>query len=290
MSHAVTLLTGWDLAPVPLTGLVLAAVLYVVAARKVTRLVPAQPWPALETGCFLGGIFTTAVAILGPPGAFDDVFFYAHMTQHILLTMVAAPLFVLGDPALLVLRVSSPEFRRRWLVPVYRSRAVGFLVHPVVGWLLFVGVMVLSHVPAVYDFALTRPLVHDFVEHPLYLVTAVVFFYPLLGPTTGPRHLPEGLRVLSLFSVMLPMAMLGFFVYAASHVDYPFYAHVVRPFGPRPLSDQRLSGALMWASSMALSVGWMVLAGLRWLQSEERRSRRGDIAASRVAPPAPESA
>ena len=273
MRQVLQLLGGWDLAPVPLLGLVVAAVGYLLAVSRL-RARQVAPWPRRATACFLGGLAVTGFAILGPPGAFDDTFFYAHMTQHILLTMLAAPLLVLGDPVLLALRASSRGLRRRWLVPAYRSRLARHLANPVVGWLLFVGTVLVSHLPVVYDFALEHAAVHDYIEHPLYLFVATVYFYTVLGPTTGPHRVHEGLRVLSLFTVMFPMAFLGFFIYATPHVDYPFYAHVERPFGPNPLQDQRLAGALMWSSAMGLSVLWMVLGGLRWLRADERRTRR----------------
>ncbi|MGZ4477371.1 MAG: cytochrome c oxidase assembly protein [Nocardioidaceae bacterium] len=278
MGHSLTMLGAWVLAPVPSVGLVVSAALYLLAVRRVDRRTPSQAWPVRERVCFLAGLATVAVAVLGPPGAYDDTFFYAHMTQHILLTMVAAPLLVLGDPVLLVLRVAGRDLRTRRLVPLYRSRTLHVLANPVFGWLLFVGVMVVSHIPGVYDYALAHPLVHDYVEHPVYLFSALVFFYPLLSPTAGPHHVPEGLRVLSMFTVMVPMAFLGFFVYAAPRLAYPFYAHVDRPFGPGPLADQRLAGALMWSSSMLLGVVWVVVAGLNWLRAEERRGRRVDLA------------
>jgi putative copper resistance protein D len=222
-----------------------------------------------------------SVAIVGPPGYFDDVFFYAHMTQHILLTTVAAPLLVLGDPILLSLRTAPRAFRKRWLIPLYRSRAVHIVTHPVVGWLVFMTVMVTSHIPAVYDFALRHPLIHDYVEHPLYVASALLYFYPLLTSTPGRRNVAHGIRALSIFTMMIPTALIGFFIYAAPHPEYPFYAHVERPFGPGPLQDQQLSGALMWSSSMVLGAVWFCVVALRWLQAEERRSHRVDRAVAR---------
>ena len=263
---------------VTLLALVVA---YVMATVRVDHLHPSQPWPRTHTTCFLAGVVTMWVAILGPPGAFDDVFFYAHMTQHILLTMVAAPLLVLGDPLLLSLRTASRPFRRRWLNRAFRSRAAEILTHPLVGWLFFTILMAGSHVPTIYDFALNHPLVHDFVEHPLYVASALLYFYPLLAPTPVRRNIPHGLRALSVFTMMIPMAFLGFFIYAAPHLRYPYYAHVVRPFGPGPLQDQQLSGALMWSSAMILGAVWFCVVGLRWLQAEERRSHRVDRAVAR---------
>lgn len=283
------LLSGWVWRPFPAITLLLLVGAYVLATARVDHLQPLHPWPRTHTTCFLAGAGAMWVAILGPPGAFDDVFFYAHMTQHILLTAVAVPLIALGDPVLLSLRVSSRGVRKRWLVPVYRSRAVEVLSHPVLGWLVFVSVMMLSHIPSVYDYALNHPFVHDFVEHPVYVASALLYFYPLLADTPSRRRIPPAARALSIFTMMLPMSLLGFFIYVAPHLIYPFYASVERPFGPSALTDQQLGGALMWSTTMILGAVWFTLTGLRWLQAEERRSRRVDRAVARSieAPPTP---
>lgn len=276
MAEALRLLRGWDLAPVPLLALVLTGTSYVVAARSVTRAAPAHPWQPSRTWCFLSGLAVTAFAVVGPPGAWDDVFFFAHMTQHILLTMLAAPLLVLGEPVLLTLRASSGRTRRRVWVPVLRSGWAQALTQPVVGWVIFVGVMAVTHIPVIYDGFLRHPALHDYVEHPLYLLSAAVYFQPLLVGSTGGRRVSHWVRMLSLFTVMIPMAMIGFALFAMPTLGYPFYAHVARPFGPTPLADQHLAGVLMWSTSMVLSVAWLVLAGRNWLEAEDQRARRTD--------------
>lgn len=268
----------------PWLAVVAAGVWYVVAASRVTRGVPTHPWQQSRTWCFLAGLAVAAFALVGPPGAYDDVFFYAHMTQHILLSMLAAPLLVLGDPVLLVLRASTAENRRRVWVPLLRSRVVRVLTNAVFGWMLLVGVMGVTHIPRIYDGFLTHPALHDYVEHPLYLVTAMVYFQPLLVPSTGTRHVPHGIRMVSLFTMMVPMAMLGFAIFATPHLAYPYYAHVDRPFGPEALADQHLAGILMWSASMALGVVWLVFAGYHWLEDEERRTRRQERVTGRLAP------
>lgn len=278
---AETLLSSWRWAPFPAVVLVAIAGIYVVATVRVDHQQPFQPWPRRHMVSFLAGIAVLWVTILGPPGYFDAVFFYAHMTQHLLLTMVAAPLLVLGDPVLLSLRAAPRPFRKRWLMPLYRSRAVGVSTHPAVGWLLFVSLMVATHIPTVFDFALSHPFLHDFVEHPFYIASAVLYFYPVLAATPGRRVVPHVVRGLSLFTMMMPMTILGFFIYVAPQLDYGFYANVPRPFGPAPLPDQQLAGALMWSSAMIFGSLWLSIVGLRWLQAEERRSHRVDRAVVR---------
>ena len=270
-----SLLGTWDLAPVPLILTLAAALAYLLAARTVTERTPTQPWARSMTTCWLGGLATVLFALVGPPGAWDDVYFFAHMTQHILLTTVAAPLLVLGDPLLLLFRYATPAWRRRRLVPILRSRAVRFLTHPATGWVALVGVMAVTHIPAVYDYALEHPPVHDYVEHPLYLASGMLYFYPLLVSTAG-RSVPHWLRVASLFSSMVPMAFLGFFIFAQTRLVYPFYAHTGRPFPPGPLADQRAAGIAMWSVSMVIGVAWVVVAGHHWLVAEERRTARSE--------------
>jgi cytochrome c oxidase assembly factor CtaG len=273
VGRVASLLGTWDFDPVPWLGIMALGAAYLLAARAVSRRTPTQPWPWPMTVCWTGGIVTLLVAIVGPPGAWDDVYFFAHMTQHILLMSVAAPLLVLGDPLLLLFRVASPSWRRRRLVPAVRSNPVRVLAHPVTGWVVFVGVMGVTHIPAVYDFALQHPLVHDYVEHPVYVTAGMLYFYPLLVSTAG-LQIRHWVRIVSLFSVMLPMAFLGFFIFALPRLAYPFYAHTDRPFPPGPLADQRAAGIVMWSVSMVIGVGWVVLAGRNWLVAEERRTAR----------------
>jgi len=269
----------------PLVGSILLAVGlgYLCAVLAVDQRHPSSPWPIKNTACFIAGVALLWVAILGPFGAYDDVFFWAHMTQHLIITMVAAPLLVLGAPVLLILRVSPANFRRRWLVPVLRSTVARWLTNPVLTWLLFVIVLVGTHFSPFYDYALEHSWIHNFVEHPMYLTAALLFYYPLIGNNPAPRTLPAAGRVISLALMMVPEAFTGFFIYASPYLMYPFYATVDRPFGPGPLADQQLGGALMWSGSMLLDTAWIALAARDWLRADARRTRRQDLSIAREA-------
>ena len=260
---------------------------YLLAAGRVTHLHPTQPWPRRHTVLFCLGMLTVLVATLGPVGSFDDDFFWAHMTQHILLMMLAAPLLLLGEPVLLVLRISSRQVRRTVILPVLHSRVVRFLTHPVVGWLVFAGVLYGTHFTGFFEYALEHPAVHDYVEHSLYLGAGLLYFYPLLGVSPGASAMQPFAKVVSLFTMMLPEAATGFAIYMASSVLYPFYEAVDdRPWGPSTaLADQRLGGAFMWSSAMLFDAMWISVAVWGWLKAEEHKAdadRRGEIAAGRV--------
>jgi cytochrome c oxidase assembly factor CtaG len=286
VQHTLTVLGSWAWDPVPVLGLLVAAGSYVWAAHLVSARHPDSPWPRLRTALFLGGLVLVWVVVLGPVGSYDDTFFWAHMVQHIVLMMLAAPLLVLGSPVLLLLRVSSREARHRWLVPALRSRLVVGLTNPVFSWFLFATVLVGTHFSPFFEYSLRHPLVHDYVEHGLYLGAALCFYYALLPGNPSPQRLEPSWRVLSLFLMMLPETMTGFFIYASNYVRYPFYLHVDRPFGPGPLDDQQLAGALMWSGSMLIDSVWVSIAVFEWLKSEERKARRVDLETlGRLSPP-----
>ena len=277
MDRVLTVLGTWTFDPFVGVGILACGGCYLWAARVVGRRTPFIPWPHRYTVSFMSGLALTWFVVLGPVGAYDDIFFWAHMVQHIALMMVVAPLLLLGAPVLLILRVSSRPIRRKYVVPVLRSRAVAILTDPVISWLLFAGVLLGTHFSPFYDFALRHPLVHDYLEHPLYLGVALIYYYPLLSPGPAPRRLSYGVRAISLALMMVPEAMTGFFIYASGYLLYPYYATVSRPFGPAALEDQQFGGALMWGGGMIIDSIWVVLAVLAWLQNEERRAHQIDV-------------
>jgi cytochrome c oxidase assembly factor CtaG len=282
-----TLLRAWTFEPVLAVGIVLVTGAYLWGVRTVNIRASGGRWPERNTACFAAAMIICWVVLLGPIGAYDDTFFWAHMVQHMALMMLVAPLLLLGAPVLLALRVASRSVRQRWLLPVLRSRLLLALTNPFAGWLIFAGVLVGTHFSPFYNFALEHPLVHDFVEHPIYLGAALIYFYPLLPGNPGPRSVAPAIRVASLFLMMFPETMTGFFIYASQYLIYPYYRTVDRPFGPGPIPDQQLGGALMWAGSMIIDSIWVVLAVLHLLRSEARRAYRIDVRTLGEVPAAP---
>jgi putative membrane protein len=273
---ALTFLGTWTFEPVPVALLIASSLLYLAGVRTLVR--RQQSWSGWRTTSFQAGLVLICFVIPGPVGAYDDVFFWSHMVQHIVLVMIAAPLLLLGSPILLLLRVSSRRIRHDYLLPVLRSRVVVGLTDPRLGWLLFAGVLIGTHFSPFYDYALYHPLVHNYVEHPLFLGVALIYYYPLLGHNSAPRYVKPGIRFVSLSLMMIPEAVVGLIIYSSNYIMYPFYVHVARPFPPySPLLDQQLGGALMWAGAMVIDSIWVVLAVLDWLHSEEQNAHRVDV-------------
>jgi putative copper resistance protein D len=274
-------LRTWTFEPVPALAIFASAAAYLWGVAAVSRGRPRRRWPRRRTASFLGALALTWIVLLGPVGAYGDTFFWAHMAQHIALMMVIAPLLLLGCPVLLLLQAADPALRRRWIVPVLRSKALRVMTSPVLTWLLFAGVLMGTHFSPFYDYALQHPLVQEFVEYPLYLGVALLYYYPLLGANGCPRRVDPAVKVISLFLMMLPETMTGFFLYASDYDLYPFYAKVARSFGPGPIADQQIGGALMWAGGMIIDAGWLALATAGWFRGESVKSRRADAQIAR---------
>lgn len=283
--------TRWSFEPFVLVNLVALTLLYLWAARRVTRRDPAAPWSRRATGCLLAGMSLLAIAYLGPLPAWSHTFFWVHMSQHLIVMMAAAPLLVLSAPIYLCFRASSDQARRTVVVPVLRSRVVSVLTNPVVTWFLFAGVLVFTHFTPFYDWALRNHDADLFIEQPLFLFSAMLYYWPVLGRDLLPHRTAASHRFVSMSLMMIPEAIVGAVIYFAPVILYSSFAAAQRPFGPNAADDQRLAGALMWALVMVVEAFWMMWMATEWFRSEERRSHRVDAAiaaeqsAATVGPP-----
>jgi cytochrome c oxidase assembly factor CtaG len=276
MNSWVNFLLTWEFNLFLTANLIAASAWYLWAVMRVGRASPAAQWPLLRTVSFMTGIGLLAIVWVGPIGAYTQTFFWAHMTQHITIMMVAGPLLVMGAPVTLAFRVASPQTRRTVIVPILRSRVMWWLTNPYVTWVIFAGVLLGTHLTPFYNIALQHDAAHIFIEQPLYLFAALIYYYPILGGNLTPRRLTPLQRVASLATMMIPEIILGFIIYASPVVLYSAYATVERPFGLDPLSDQQLAGGMMWALGMVIDTIWISIAVAEWFSSEERKARKLD--------------
>jgi cytochrome c oxidase assembly factor CtaG len=212
------------------------------------------------------------VALQTPIDTWAETSFAVHMIQHLLLTMVAAPLLVLGAPIRLSLG-AWPGAPRRRLVRVLKSRGVRLLSHPILGWAAFFAVMWGTHLSGVYEATLRSPAVHT-AEHLAYLGTALMFWGPVVGVDPSPSRLSYPGRILYLFLAMPAMAFLGLAIYSAREVLYPTYAAVEGT--ARAITDQHVAGAVMWTGTMFLIVPALAFVLLDWMRSDDREAARED--------------
>ena len=274
------LLLDWSLDPSVALPLLLLGTTYGWAVRRVNTMHPSNPVPLARTVAFVGGLIAIAVALQSVIERYDTTLFSVHMLQHILLTLVAAPLLALGAPITLLLRVTRPEFRRRFVLPVLHSRLVRVLAFPVLTWVLFAGVMWGTHFSPIFEQSLSDPLVHD-LEHLLYLTAGLLFWWPAVGLDPSPWRMSHPVRAMYLFLQMPQNTFLALAIYSASVPLYAHYANLQLSWGPGALPDQQLAGGLMWIVGDVVFISSMALVVRGWMRNEERDTarleRRADV-------------
>ena len=275
-------LLAWQADPVFLALLAGSAALYLLGVRRVAELHPRNPWRPGRTRAFLAGLAALAAALLSPVATYDGTLFSVHMVQHLLLTMVAAPLLVLGTPVSLLVRAVGRRGHRK-VMRVLHSAPVRLLTHPLIAWLGFAAVMWGTHFSGIYQAALESEAVHV-AEHLLYLVAAVLFWWPAIGLDPSRWRMPHPLRVGYLFMQGPVNTFLALAIYSSGRVLYPHYASG-RTWGPTPLDDQHLGGAIMWIVGDLLLLTATGLAIAAWMRNEEIVTARVDaeLAAQRAA-------
>jgi putative copper resistance protein D len=266
--------TSWTLESIPTIGIVVAALLYVEGLRTL-RARGGPAFPAWRVACFVGGLVVIFVALASPVDRYATMLLSDHMLQHVLITMLAAPLLLLGTPVLLALRALGPRTRRAVLLPVLQSAPVRALASPFLGFAAFATVMWGTHLAAVYEAAVRSPGIHVF-EHGAYLASALLFWRPVVGLDPGPGRLSPPARILYLFLAMPVTSLLGLAISASNHVLYPSYVAGASQLGVSALSDQHLAGTVMWTAGMFLMAPALGLVLLDWMRRDEQQARRDD--------------
>jgi putative copper resistance protein D len=274
------LIEGWTFAVDVWLPLILAALVYWQAVSVVDRRHPGNPVPRWRVWSWMGGLAVIVVALASPIEFYDTTLFSAHMIQHLLLTMVAAPLLVLGAPITLLLRVSSPEARKRWILPVLNSRVVRIISYPVVAWTLFAGVMWFTHFSPLFDAALDDFAIHR-LEHALYLGSALLFWWPVIGADPSPHRMSFPGRILYLALGMPLSSFLGLVIFSARTPLYEHYLTLERAWGWSVMEDQAWAGGIMWAGGDAVFVLALILTVAAWIRHEERENLREDARLAR---------
>ncbi len=264
------LLTAWTWEPTVLLGLALTGWLY---GRGVWTL-----WRRAGRGrsisesrvaCFVGGMVTLLAALVSPIDALGSALLSAHMVQHTLLTLVAAPLLVFGRPHVALCWALPPDVRRRFApstpgVAALRT-AWRVLTVPASVWVLHAAATWVWHLPGPYQMALASEGVHA-VEHLSFVATALLFWWVLPGVGPHPRLHPVG-GALFLFTFMLQGGALSALITFSGSPWYPAYAATTPPWGVTPLADQQLAGMIMWVpAGLVYVVAALVPLG-RWIET-----------------------
>lgn len=269
-------LPGWDLAQWLVALMLLSLTLYARGfARLLRRSRQGRAGLWRQVGWFAAGWLTLVIALMSPLDGMGDALFSAHMVQHELLMIVAAPCMVLSRPLVvwtwaLPARwrravgggVHAPTVRAPW--KVLTSPLFAFVAHALVlwGW----------HLPPLFQAALRHEGIHV-AQHASFFLTALMFWWTVLRRQTRAdartaRTPGTGVALASLFATMLHTGVLGALLTFSTRPWYPFYGDATAPWGLSALGDQQLGGLIMWIPGGASYLLASVVLCWRWFAEQ----------------------
>lgn len=264
MSHPVW---KWTFDPAILATLALCTWLYVRRFREARAEAGGRGAGAREAAAFAGAIVVLFVALVSPVDYIGDHYLFSvHMAQHILIGDIA-PLLVLLSLSRVIMRPATRRLARI-------ERRLGRLASPIACLAVWLVLMSVWHVPALYDATLRHSLLHAF-EHLCFFVAGVCLWWPLIQPVPMRHHL-SGLQAFGYIAAAKgTLGALGVFLTWSTTVLYTYYEHVPRITGLSPLRDQNVGGALMMVEQSAVLAVVLAVVLVRMLiQSEEEERRR----------------
>jgi len=244
--------------------LVLLAVVTVLYVRR-WREVGASAWRLMS---FLGGMALVLVALVSPVDRLAEQLFFMHMVQHLLLLDLAPILVLLG-------------FTRKLLRPLTRrlmrlEQAVGPLAHPGFAIAVYVVVMWMWHVPALYDAALEHPVVHV-AEHMTFGFAGGLYWWYLLSPIRSRKRLGGMGPVVYMVTTKVLIGLLGIGLAFAPDALYDFYESQPGYWGLSPETDQSVGGLIMAVEQsivMGIALTYLFVRALGESEREEERAEQ----------------
>lgn len=235
----------WTWEPTVLLGIAAVVVAYALAWHRglLSEEDDVSPWlgsPRSRPWYFAAGTFVGFVALLSPIDTGGDRYLFSlHMIQHLLLMMVAPPLCILGIAGIRLPHASPPSAARRlW----------AFMVRPWAAMVIFSSVLLVWHIPALYDATLTTEAIHVF-EHMSFIAVGVVFWWPIVDPQRGADTrgwVGTFPKIAMLVASGIPPTVLGLIFTVAPRAVYDFYARAPRLWGLTAVVDQQIAGVVMF--------------------------------------------
>ncbi|GGP43282.1 cytochrome c oxidase assembly protein [Saccharothrix coeruleofusca] len=295
LPSTVELLIGYDLSGAPTaarllfdwrfdlvfgTAAVVLGVLYALGVRRLRK--RGDAWPVGRTAAWLAGCLTLLLATSSGLGRYAPAMFSVHMESHMLLSMLAPILLVLGGPVTLALRAlptagkGNPPGPREWLLAFVHSPVSRLLTNPLVALALFVGSFYGLYFSGLFDVALGYHWAH-LAMNAHFILVGYIFYWPVIGIDPAPHRLPPLGRLGLLFASIPFHAFFGIVLMSSQTViGENFYRSLGLPWVSSQLEDQRLGGGIAWAAGEVPLLVVMVALLVQWARSDARDARRAD--------------
>ncbi len=199
----------------------------------------------LRSAAFYGGLAVVLIAVDSPVEYFADRYFFMHMVQHLLLMFAAPSLIVAGAPwqplAEVFPRSSAALAESRAL------RAAGrWLLGPWFAVVAFNLVMLLWHVPAALDLAVSNWTVQVWVLHSSYLIVGILFWLQFIPSPPLPMRMPPEGQAIALVVTNVIMWLLAMAMGILTTVSwYSVYNHVPG-VTLSAFPDQQIGAGILW--------------------------------------------
>lgn len=269
-------LCSWNIDPAVTAILLCAAIVYVRGWLRGRRLLRDEK-DYQRLAAFFAALVCLFLALESPLDAFDNLFLSAHMTQHLLLMMIAPPLLLLSHPILPLLRGLPKRFVKEGLGPFLAwptlQRVGHFLVKPVVAWIAFAISTIGWHLPVFYELALHSPSWHG-AQHASFFWTGVLFWWPVVQPGPKRPRGPQWVQIPYLVSADIINTIISASFVFSGKLLYPSYA-AVRTGGMNPLIDQTLAGAIMWVPGSLIYLVPTVVFAMNLLTTRRAPAKMG---------------
>jgi cytochrome c oxidase assembly factor CtaG len=196
---------------------------------------------------FTAGLILVWIAVGSPLATLDHQSLTIHMTKHLVLMTVAAPLLLAGAPAFPFICGLPKLFIKsgRSLASVPWRWLERCLRNPVLCWLAGTTAVIGWHLPAAFQFGMRSQWVH-LLEDATFLMAGLLFWWPIPQSSPNEPNSPRWWMALYLFLATLPCDILSAFLVFCNRLVYPIYLSRPRLLSLSPLQDQECAGALMW--------------------------------------------
>ncbi len=224
--------------------------------------------PGWRRALFYLGSAAAFIVLVGPVPHFAVRIFWVHMVQHISLMMLISPMIILGAP-MAVAAGAPPSRLHTFLRAGYRSWLVRFIVKPQIGFGIFLVALFATHFSPLANAGMKNGNMHS-LELIIFLLAGLIYYYPLMSGNPMPFYVAHPIRLTSLFAMMVPETMTGFFLYTSSRLlhDVPAMTGMTMAHSAGALNDQRIGGSLMWSMGMIIDAGWLALTARDWFVYE----------------------